>query len=200
MKTRRYLAWIVTALMLLTSFALPAPQAAAEAEAMSLDYLELPALAAQETPELKGEQTKGQCGPNLYWSFNASTGELTITGSGYMYEYGPDAENPWVKNGISAEIKSVSLPKGMTDIDAYGFFGCEALTSIELPDTVKVIGEGAFKQCTNLRTITIPKKVATINASAFEGCANLKEVRYEGKQDDRAAPPLPSRPNPRTSL
>ena len=43
MKTRRYLAWIVTALMLLTSFALPAPQAAAEAEAMSLDYLELPA-------------------------------------------------------------------------------------------------------------------------------------------------------------
>ena len=185
MKTRRYLAWIVTALMLLTSFALPAPQAAAEAEAMSLDYLELPALAAQETPELKGEQTKGQCGPNLYWSFNASTGELTITGSGYMYEYGPDAENPWVKNGISAEIKSVSLPKGMTDIDAYGFFGCEALTSIELPDTVKVIGEGAFKQCTNLRTITIPKKVATINASAFEGCANLKEVRYEGKQDDR---------------
>ena len=185
MKTRRYLAWIVTALMLLTSFALPVPQAAAEAEAMSLDYLELPALAAQETPELKGEQTKGQCGPNLYWSFNASTGELTITGSGYMYEYGPDAENPWVKNGISAEIKSVSLPKGMTDIDAYGFFGCEALTSIELPDTVKVIGEGAFKQCTNLRTITIPKKVATINASAFEGCANLKEVRYEGKQDDR---------------
>ena len=185
MKARRYLAWIVTALMLLTSFALPAPQAAAEAEAMFLDYLELPALAAQETPELKGEQTKGQCGPNLYWSFNASTGELTITGSGYMYEYGPDAENPWVKNGISAEIKSVSLPKGMTDIDAYGFFGCEALTSIELPDTVKVIGEGAFKQCTNLRTITIPKKVATINASAFEGCANLKEVRYEGKQDDR---------------
>ena len=185
MKTRRYLAWIVTALLLLTSFALPAPQAAAEAEAMSLDYLELPALAAQETPELKGEQTKGQCGPNLYWSFNASTGELTITGSGFMSEYGPDAENPLVKNWISAEIKSVSLPKGMTDIDAYGFFGCEALTSIELPDTVKVIGEGAFKQCTNLRTITIPKKVATINASAFEGCANLKEVRYEGKQDDR---------------
>ncbi len=185
MKTRRYLAWIVTALLLLTSFALPAPQAAAEAEATSLDYLELPALAAQETPELKGDQTKGQCGPNLYWSFNASTGELTITGSGYMYEYGPDAENPWVKNGISAEIKSVSLPKGITEIDAYGFFGCEALTSVELPNTVKVIGEGAFKQCTSLRTITIPKKVTTINASAFEGCANLKEVRYEGKQDDR---------------
>ena len=82
MKARRYLAWIVTALMLLTSFALPAPQAAAEAEAMFLDYLELPALAAQETPELKGEQTKGQCGPHLYWSFNTSTGELTITGSG----------------------------------------------------------------------------------------------------------------------
>ena len=65
MKARRYLAWIVTALMLLTSFALPVPQAAAEAEAMSLDYLELPALAAQETPELKGEQTKGQCGPPI---------------------------------------------------------------------------------------------------------------------------------------
>ena len=183
MKTRRYLAWIVTALLLLTSFALPAPQAAAEAT--SLDYLELPALAAQETPEVKGEQNKGQCGPNLYWSFDPSTGALSITGSGYMYEYGPDAENPWVKNGISAEIKSVSLPKGITEIDAYGFFGCEALTSVELPDTVKVIGEGAFKQCANLRTITLSKKVTTINASAFEGCANLKEVRYQGKQDDR---------------
>ena len=185
MKTRRYLAWIVTALLLLTSFALPAPQAAAEAEAMSLDYLDLSALAAQETPALKENQTKGQCGPNLYWSFDPSTGTLSITGSGYMYEYGPDAENPWVKNGISAEIKSVSLPKGITEIDAYGFFGCEALTSVELPNTVKVIGEGAFKQCTNLRTITLSKKVTTINASAFEGCANLKEVRYQGQQDDR---------------
>ena len=185
MKTRRYLAWIVTALLLLTSFALPAPQAAAEAEAMSLDYLDLSALAAQETPALKENQTKGQCGPNLYWSFDPSTGTLSITGSGYMYEYGPDAENPWVKNGISAEIKSVSLPKGITEIDAYGFFGCEALTSVELPNTVKVIGEGAFKQCANLRTITLSKKVTTINASAFEGCANLKEVRYQGQQDDR---------------
>ena len=93
MKTRRYLAWIVTALLLLTSFALPAPQAAAEAEAMSLDYLDLSALAAQETPALKENQTKGQCGPNLYWSFDPSTGTLSITGSGYMYEYCPDAEN-----------------------------------------------------------------------------------------------------------
>ena len=29
----------------------------------------------------------GTCGDNLSWTFNSSTGKLTITGSGAMYDY-----------------------------------------------------------------------------------------------------------------
>ena len=40
--------------------------------------------------------TSGKCGPSAYWSFDSSTGTLTISGSGAMndYEYGNDY--PWM--------------------------------------------------------------------------------------------------------
>ncbi len=183
MKARRYLAWIVTALMLLTSFVLPSSVDIAEAEA--LGYPELTALAAPEALTEKDDDPSYQCGPNLFWSFNAYTGALTITGSGNMYNYDSDGENPWEENEIATQILSVSLPKGLTSIGDFAFFGCTALQTITLPGAVKSIGEGAFRQCTSLCSIQLPKSVKQIDEYAFASCPSLKEVHYQGKQDDR---------------
>ena len=181
MKTKRFLAWVVTALMLLTSFALPAPLGGArEAEASSLNIPQDPVAVVNGKSELTKDVTSGQCGPKLTWSFDLSTGELIISGSGEMYDYDRDRKNPWAANSLHDKILAISLPKGLTAVGAYAFDGCSALTSVALPGKVKTIGEGAFDQCTSIKSITIPNSVTRIEASAFAGCTALKHVYYQG--------------------
>ena len=175
MKKRRFLAWFAATLMLLTSFALPGSLVVREAEAASAAVAD------------KYLDTVGWCGPKLYWEFYAYSGELVITGSGAMYDYKPSGEyvNPWVENGFADQITTVSFPRGITSIGAYGFYGCTALTSIALPSKVKTIGEGALEGCTGLEAINLPKSVTRIDADAFLGCAALQLVQYQGKMDHR---------------
>ena len=188
MKTRRFLAWVVTALMLLTAIAMPAPfSALREAEASTLADSQTPT-PPTKVPHTSSEAraTSGKCGPNLYWSFNTSTGVLTITGSGAMYDYlGDDEYSPWTDNGYYDDIRSVSLPKGLTHIGGYAFFYCTVLTSITIPSKVKTIGYAAFAKCPSLTTVTLPKSVKTIGAYAFYDCPALRQVIYQAKADDR---------------
>ena len=189
------MAWFVTALMLLTSLALPAPLGCArEAEASSLNA-RIPSVASvSDAPKRAKGIYSGTCGPNLNWSFDSYTGKLTITGSGKMYDYygdnpwvdGDYSNNPWAEEGFCSEILSVSLPKGITSIGNYAFYGCSALTSITLPSKVKTIGEGAFVMCEGLKSITIPKSVSKINEYAFTVCETLKHVYYKGTAAQRA--------------
>ena len=117
------------------------------------------------------QATSGQYGDNLYWSFNSSTGELTFTGSGDMYNY--PMSPPW--NSYLTNITSVSLPDGITSIDRNAFENCIGLTSITIPDSVTSIGLYAFKG-SGLMSITIPNSIASISYAAFSGCTNLKSV------------------------
>ena len=48
--------------------------------------------------------TSGQCGDNLYWSFDESTGKLTITGNGDMWDY---YINPSPFRNFREKIKSI---------------------------------------------------------------------------------------------
>ena len=184
MKARRCMAWIVTALMLLTSIALPGPLSAVrEAEAATVDAPVVPA--AQKAAGEKDYDEYGWCGDNLFWEFDSSTGKVVITGSGDMYDYDPDWENPWVECEIASQVKEVSLPRGLTRIGDYAFYNCTALTSINLPSTVKTIGEGAFEQCQSLVSLYLPKNVTLIDAYAFTGCAKLRYVYYQSTADQR---------------
>ena len=51
----------------------------------------------------------GQCGANLFWSFNASTGTLSITGTGDMDNYQWIPGIPWVDylNDITSIIINI---------------------------------------------------------------------------------------------
>ena len=102
----------------------------------------------------------GAEGSSLEWAFDAATGALTVSGTGAMADYGTEIEEqaPWY--GYRDEIKSVSLPDGLTKIGSY-----------------------AFRHCSKLSAITIPESVDEIGASAFGGCEKLTKVVFESTYD-----------------
>ena len=81
-------------------------------------------------------------------------------------------------------LTSVSIPQGVTSIGLRAFSGCTILTSVTIPSIVTSIGASAFFNCWGLTSITIPSSVITIGNYAFSGCKNLAEVTFK-----RAAAP-----------
>ncbi len=140
--------------------------------------------------------TSGQCGSNLRWSYDTSTGKLTITGSGKMDDYATDDDVPWGE--YSLDLRSVSLPEGLTSIGSYAFFICQNVSQIIIPDSVTSIGEYAFFWCVSMNsvelpnglksigkaafgrsrlyTVTIPDSVTSIGSGAFLGCTWLMRI------------------------
>lgn len=120
----------------------------------------------------------GTCGENAKWSFDRTTGVLSITGTGKMEDYvafsGGPGMHPW--RDYDLEIKSVIIAKGITRIGEYAFCYAENLTSVEIPDTVKEIGRCAFFGCAALKTVKIPNGVKKLEVSVFESCNSLVSV------------------------
>lgn len=114
--------------------------------------------------------TSGKCGPSAYWSFDSSTGTLTISGSGAMndYEYG---DYPWMDYRDS--IQTIVIGDQITQIGRYAF-PWTACSTIKFGKNVRSIGERAFNGCRNLNgDLTLPDSVQTIGAGAFQGCEKL---------------------------
>ncbi len=73
-------------------------------------------------------------------------------------------------------LKSVTIPEGVTSIEDYAFSGCASLESVTIPESVTSIGYSAFEDCTNLKSVTIPESVTSIGYSAFKDCTSLENV------------------------
>lgn len=137
--------------------------------------------------------TSGKCGPSAYWSFDSSTGTLTISGSGAMndYEYGNDY--PWMdyRDSIQTIVigdqitqigrnafpwtacSTIQFGKSVRSIGAEAFSGCRNLSGdLTLPDSVQIVGDRAFSGCTGLNgTLTLGSSLQTIGAGAFYDCS-----------------------------
>ncbi len=74
---------------------------------------------------------------------------------------------------------SYSIPKGVTSISQYAFYGCQNLTAIDIPNSVVSIGAYAFSCCYKLTNIIIPSGVAKIDGHAFDSCTKLSSVTIE---------------------
>ncbi len=77
----------------------------------------------------------------------------------------------WCEN-----LKSVTIPGGVTNIGKGAFSQCASLSSITIPSSVTSIGESAFSYCSSLSCITIPANVTNIDGWAFYTCTNLTSV------------------------
>lgn len=119
-----------------------------------------------------------QCGDNLTWSFNETTGTLAITGSGDMWEWNSSSDVPWCS--LCSSIKCVELPVGLTSIGIHAFNSCSGLTSVTIPVGVTCIGESAFYYCSKLTNVDIPAGVTRIGGWAFGSCNGLTSVRIPG--------------------
>ena len=91
-------------------------------------------------------EINGQCGENLFWSFDDESGILAILGSGAMYNYNNSYNiTPW--NNLKKQIKSLSIKSGKITISPYAFSECDALRTIisEVPAAnLSAPGSNAF--------------------------------------------------------
>ena len=108
--------------------------------------------------------TTGKCGDNVTYSFDISTGVLTISGTGEMTDYYYQTDSPFYDN---ASIKSVVIESGVTSIGICAFRCCTSLTSVTIPDSVTSIGYSAFNSCTSLTSINVEEN--NINYSSVNG-------------------------------
>ena len=113
---------------------------------------------------------EGTEGP-LGWTLT-NAGVLTITGTGDMPDYTPDAGPSW--NAYMDDINTIIIENGVTGIGDYAFYGSRALT-VYIPDGITDIGTGAFQNA-KLVAATIPKTTVSVRDSAFQGCENLTSV------------------------
>lgn len=107
--------------------------------------------------------------PSAGWTFNSTTGELKITGTGsagHLKDH--------------TDIKSVVIEAGITALGINSFCGCSNLSSVtfESGSAVETIGDYAFLG-TAIESITIPSTVTSIGSGAFRDCSSLKTVDFE---------------------
>ena len=119
------------------------------------------------------KDASGSCGANLTWSFDEASGTLTITGSGAMTDYDWSGNPDWLE--FRSQIKSLSLPAGLTYIGTAAFIRFPITGSVVIPEGVTSIGTAAFTDC-DMSAVTIPDSVKTIGYGAFDSCDNLTSV------------------------
>ncbi len=115
----------------------------------------------------------GSCGENCTYSFDRTSGRLSISGTGTL-----TALPPLDFIGLSL-IKEVVIEDGITEIGAELFRG-STVSAITLPRTLQAIGDHAFANCTSLVSLSIPASVKTIGTHAFDG-SGLMSINIPAK-------------------
>lgn len=147
--------------------------------------------------------TEGQCGENAYWSFDESTGTLTISGTGkiddavvFDDETGeilidentgePVFNMPWYH--LKNQIDTIVIEEGITEIGVLTFYSFYNLTEVDFPSTLEVVGCAAFCDCIRLEELDFPDSVKTLYVSNYNEISIKKIVLPESLE---AIPTIP---------
>jgi hypothetical protein len=109
----------------------------------------------------------GSCGDNVTYSFNGTTGEMVISGTGPMavYTYGSSLL-PW--KDYKDAITSVVVEDGVTSVSQYSFGLCTNLTTVVIGNDVETIGQFAFNDCgTSFTSLTLGSSLKSVGMAAF---------------------------------
>ncbi len=120
--------------------------------------------------------SSGYCGADVYYTFDSSTGELIISGTGPMTEF-QYSKSPFYSRYGDFGIETVTVTSGVTSIGSYSFYDCRGITSVTLPKSIKSIGDDAFYNCNGLTSIVFPNNLTTIGNDSFEFCKSLSSVK-----------------------
>ena len=89
-----------------------------------------------------------------------------------------------VLNTFNINLKTISLPEGITAIGKGCFFDKKGIESIVLPKSLGEIKANAFLNCMSLKEVTFQNEDTKLDDKAFRGCSNLKKVILSGKTYD----------------
>lgn len=76
----------------------------------------------------------------------------------------------------AANIKSLTIPETVTQVENFAFSNCKGLVSITIPDSVTEFTGYTFQYCSALTSITLPKDLKVIPSSMFAECTALTDV------------------------
>lgn len=111
----------------------------------------------------------------LAYTGNATSVKLPQNFNGKKYQI---AASAFVWN---RDMKSVTIPNGVTKIGKLAFAECRGLKNITIPNSVTEIEERAFANCTALESVAISASVTKIETLTFYGCSKLKSVTIPSK-------------------
>ena len=109
----------------------------------------------------------GSCGDNVTYSFNGTTGEMVINGTGPMTVYTSGSSLlPW--KDYKDAITSVVVEDGVTSVSQYSFGQCTNLTTVVIGNDVEAIGQFAFNDCgTSFTSLTLGSSLKSVGMAAF---------------------------------
>lgn len=134
---------------------MPATAVSAFAEGTSTNTVETATVTGNDSTESKAE-TSGSCGKTkadkLEWSFNESTGVLTISGAGDMADYSSQTGvAPW--KVFANKITEIQIGDQVTGIGTEAFNSLENLKKVNIPASIKRFGSYIFNNDKNLVTV-----------------------------------------------
>lgn len=140
--------------------------------------------------------TSGYCGATgnesaVTWSFDESSGTLTISGKGAMADYtvnGSGDDRPW--KDYAESITKVQISEGVTSLGKSAFQNLTALRETNIPASITQLGDHIYRGDASLTTVnwakgfTAPKITDTdsnaskysgtyVPTSMFDGCTSL---------------------------
>ena len=137
-------------------------------------------LDAEQWENLVCMEPGGQCGNEVNWVVDSTTGTLIIYGKGRMWDYSDSEELPWAGENLHFEqwgwgleryvryhyIRNVVVDEGVTYIGDYAFNNLTDLNSVQLPSSIRSFGEYIFGS-TEIPYLKIPKGVTSIPTNMF---------------------------------
>ena len=93
-----------------------------------------------------------------------------------------------ISNGVLLEYRGmrrkITIPAGVTAIDARAFHDCTALRSVTIPDGVTHIDSRAFSGCESLTSVTLSRNVTYMATGVFYRCKSLTDIYYTGTEEE----------------
>ena len=81
----------------------------------------------------------------------------------------------------ATELKSITLPAGITSIGDFAFEGCSSLNSVIFPGNDIETGVGAFFKCKDIQNVTIGSDWKSLDLAMFRWSDSLKNINIPAK-------------------
>ena len=100
------------------------------------------------------------------------TGSITIPATVNGYRVTEVADYAF----LQTNVKTITLPEGLTKIGSYAFSQCYNLTSLVVPEGVAKVESYTFNNSSKLESVTLPSSLKSLSNFMFYGCSSLSSV------------------------